>query len=524
MTNREKNLEMSYVDVPIVIFSARFRVLFDQPSALYIKTGSGDSMVTIGSSGEIKVFIRRNYKGPLSVLAYKNGLIMKKHIKTIEYPNIEAMILDFKHFSHPRMIKKVIMKLPFNMNIVVFTAENYLKNIKLAYKSRFFNIFTGFFLNNYQSAKIFVKTLNGTVIEEKMPTFFKIFLIYIYNESLSSNIFYKTMCRKMTERASRVYFDKKSVKYIKDFINFFDIDLSEIEQEKYACFNDFFCRRFKRGARVAENALALCSPSDCRVIAFETVEESTRFWIKGTKFCLDVFLNGNDKAARTKHMLNNGRDVLSACISDTLGANMKKRLSHSGDTSDEYIDNEKLSDMGVVRRYRCGCQHRCEAMNGRKQHKTSLGTLIICRLAAQDYHRFHSPVKGCVKMIKEIDGDYLTVNPISVERSNVFTQNKRVIILIESELFGNVYAVAVGATMVGSIRLSVTVGTEVEVMQEIGYFQMGGSTIVLLCEKELDIRKEIQINSNAQIETYVNVGNTLAFNKKEDVTNKGDCL
>lgn len=78
-------------------------------------------------------------------------------------------------------------------------------------------------------------------------------------------------------------------------------------------------------------------------------------------------------------------------------------------------------------------------------------------------------------------------------------------------MYGYVYAFIVGATNVGSIKVSVSVGEEVDMMQEIGYFQMGGSTVILLSEMKLKIRREVLGNSNAQIETYIKVGNSLAF-------------
>lgn len=48
-------------------------------------------------------------------------------------------------------------------------------------------------------------------------------------------------------------------------------------------FNEFFIRELKPGARPITNAgcddVAVCA-ADCRLMAFETAEDSTRFWIK----------------------------------------------------------------------------------------------------------------------------------------------------------------------------------------------------------------------------------------------------
>lgn len=110
---------------------------------------------------------------------------------------------------------------------------------------------------------------------------------------------------------------------------------------------------------------------------------------------------------------------------------------------------------------------------------------IIC--VAADYHRFHSPVTGVIKSIVEIPGHLYTVNPIAVNSPmvNVLTENKRVRVHIETEQFGDVQFVAIGATAVGSIRFTVDQGSKVKKGDELGYFAFGGSTIITLIPKGL---------------------------------------
>lgn len=79
-------------------------------------------------------------------------------------------------------------------------------------------------------------------------------------------------------------------------------------------------------------------------------------------------------------------------------------------------------------------------------HKFDRGGLAIFRLAPQDYHRFHSPVRGRVGKITHIDGEYYTVNPQAIRSSlDVYGENVRQIVPIESEEFGTVMTVWVGA-------------------------------------------------------------------------------
>eukprot|EP00479_Gromia_sphaerica_P010178 TRINITY_DN4585_c0_g1_i1.p1 TRINITY_DN4585_c0_g1~~TRINITY_DN4585_c0_g1_i1.p1 ORF type:complete len:119 (-),score=16.24 TRINITY_DN4585_c0_g1_i1:152-475(-) len=79
------------------------------------------------------------------------------------------------------------------------------------------------------------------------------------------------------------------------------------------------------------------------------------------------------------------------------------------------------------------------------------GSLVICRLAPQDYHKWHWPVSGTVVRMAEISGKLYSVNPLAVNRPvNVFTENKRVLIEIRTAEYGSVVLVVVGAVLVGS--------------------------------------------------------------------------
>jgi phosphatidylserine decarboxylase len=63
-------------------------------------------------------------------------------------------------------------------------------------------------------------------------------------------------------------------------------------------FNEFFYRRLKAEARPIsspENPSVLVSCADCRMMAFETVSEATRLWIKGKEFSVGRLLGDNYK-------------------------------------------------------------------------------------------------------------------------------------------------------------------------------------------------------------------------------------
>lgn len=81
------------------------------------------------------------------------------------------------------------------------------------------------------------------------------------------------------------------------------------------------------------------------------------------------------------------------------------------------------------------------------------GAVASFRLSPQDYHRYHSPVEGNVKWYKHISGDYFQVDPVALHSSvNILTENARSCLCIESECFGDVLFVAIGATDVGTVK------------------------------------------------------------------------
>ena len=135
------------------------------------------------------------------------------------------------------------------------------------------------------------------------------------------------------------------------------------------------------------------------------------------------------------------------------------------------------------------------------------GSLIVIRLAPNDYHRFHFPVNGVVTDVSKIEGDYYSVNPLALrEMIDIFCMNKREITRIQSVEYGQVLMVEVGATMVGSIVQTFT-DNDIHKGEEKGYFEFGGSTVVLLFEKaRIRIDNDLLLNTSKGLETSVLMG------------------
>lgn len=135
-------------------------------------------------------------------------------------------------------------------------------------------------------------------------------------------------------------------------------------------------------------------------------------------------------------------------------------------------------------------------------------SLGIFRLRPKDYHRFHSPVDCVVRKITPIRGGYLSVDPIVVGSQNVFTENTRVVLEMET-VFGTCYFIAVGAAGVGKVRMTVSEGSRVNSGDELGYFDFGGSTVIFMVPKSRVWNAGIRERSLRGKETYVHVGAAL---------------
>lgn len=152
------------------------------------------------------------------------------------------------------------------------------------------------------------------------------------------------------------------------------------------------------------------------------------------------------------------------------------------------------------------------------------GPLAIFRLAPQDYHRFHIPVDGVLGEPRTIEGEYYTVNPMAIRSAlDVYGENVRVLVPIESEEFGTVMVVCVGAMMVGSTVITAKAGSRVSRTDELGYFQFGGSTLVVLFQKgKVKFDEDLLENSKGAVETLVRVGMSIGHSPDVPEWDRGD--
>lgn len=220
-------------------------------------------------------------------------------------------------------------------------------------------------------------------------------------------------------------------------------------------FNEFFARQLKSGQRpIADDTkeyFVIVSPADCAYEGNWTIDDKanvTTFPVKGVPWCINQLLQD------TKH---------------------------------------------------------CPDFAG--------GVFTHSFLTPTDYHRQHAPVSGTVIEAKVIPGIcYLGVTlvkgtgntgespAIQMQQMQPSASNgeqiswtntagyqflqARALILIEHEHLGRVAVLPIGMAQVSSVKLLVKTGDTVKKGQEISYFQLGGSDVVMVFQKKANIKFE----------------------------------
>jgi len=179
----------------------------------------------------------------------------------------------------------------------------------------------------------------------------------------------------------------------------------------YTNLGEFFRRELRSGVRPMSRD-RLVSPSDGKVLVAGKVKDGMIDQVKGSSFTVAQFLGPSPTA--------------------TAGESSQGSFMYKGDDSDNRVRycQDLLHDPEANEMYYC-----------------------VIYLAPGDYHRFHSPCHWTVHTRRHFPGELYSVNP-SVTRwfDNLFVLNERVS-LLGTWMHGFFSYTAVGATMVGSIKL-----------------------------------------------------------------------
>lgn len=158
-----------------------------------------------------------------------------------------------------------------------------------------------------------------------------------------------------------------------------------------------------------------------------------------------------------------------------------------------------------------GCRVRLADLLGNRGEAESYigGAAVIVRLAPCDYHRFHFPDSGDATGARRVSGRLHSVHPIALRNGAPSFGNKRSITHLESDGFGRVALVEIGAFAVGTIVQTYKPG-RVSRGREKGYFRFGGSTVVVLIAADrVTFDGDLVGASERGLETFVKMGSSI---------------
>nr|WP_039121373.1 phosphatidylserine decarboxylase [Ligilactobacillus ruminis] len=140
------------------------------------------------------------------------------------------------------------------------------------------------------------------------------------------------------------------------------------------------------------------------------------------------------------------------------------------------------------------------------------GICLVFRLEARDYHRY-CYIDDCYQHDSHyIEGELHSVQPIALENYPVFSLNRRLWNLLETKNFGPIVQTEIGALLVGGFSNNHQNGHFIK-GEEMGRFELHGSTITLLIEKnrielidnlEAAFNHEIKVRQGEWIASAIN--------------------
>ena len=142
------------------------------------------------------------------------------------------------------------------------------------------------------------------------------------------------------------------------------------------------------------------------------------------------------------------------------------------------------------------------------------GICLVFRLCVDHYHRYFYNDDCVPSRPYFIKGKLHTVRPIALERVPVFTSNSREVTFMDTENFGTIAQIEVGAMLVGKIKNHEMTGPAKR-GQEKGMFLYGGSTVILLVSKDkVSIAEDLYRNTQDYMETPVRWGEKIGEKKE----------
>jgi len=143
------------------------------------------------------------------------------------------------------------------------------------------------------------------------------------------------------------------------------------------------------------------------------------------------------------------------------------------------------------------------------------GYVYVFRLTVDNYHRYCNIDDAEIVSNKFIKGFLHTVKPVALEHTHVFHENCRELTVFEGKNLGRFACCEVGAMLVGKIVNHKHEGS-VKKGSEKGYFEFGGSTIILATTDKIVPDNDLLFNTLQGVETLVKMGEKIGTAKKCD--------
>jgi phosphatidylserine decarboxylase len=148
------------------------------------------------------------------------------------------------------------------------------------------------------------------------------------------------------------------------------------------------------------------------------------------------------------------------------------------------------------------------------------GPVITVRLAPVDYHHVHYPDSGTTLEQDRLGSRNWTVNWHALQaKEDILFDNERQINILETENFGRLAFVEIGALTVGRIVQVHPLEAPFQRGEEKSMFRFGGSSIALFGEPGAwRPSEDLLQRTREKIETFVRLGETVAESSKQAST------
>lgn len=451
---------------------------------------------------------------------------LKQHFYKVYKLNIRKKILYYKKtIGKIRKYYNLITNFIFCYQRFFIPSYSWTKNtiflVKYKLRSKYSYILKNFYLNPL--SKFFI------------PIFIKIFKVNMSNYLEESyDCFNSFFIRKLKEprriETCSKYNKINQTKFIEAPI-LCNQESQNIENQKLNTTIDPLCN-------------CLVSPIDGKAIAIEKIGNS-KFLIQNEKFCLSELIEQNAcefeclcEFQNNKKGLNNNE--INEYDKYNLHVNNRIWFSSFAPYSTNFnpqnskqvgIDNLQNPQRKVPFYNNKNIQNRNRRYRKKFINKTNFKPvnsdkldlpigidkenrgLLIFKLGLENYHHFHAPISGKIESVMFYNGSKL-VNTHSVMANTTFSRNFKAVIKINTINNSTLWMIIIGTNMVGSIIVNVNQGDFIEKGNNMGYLQLGASSIVLLFDKNYwDLKNKTNLSTNLQAETAVFMGRIICNNR-----------